>query len=319
MRHLHWKYLIPIVAIVSLFPLVAREYTLHVAIMALYYVIMASSWNVLTGYAGQMSFAQAAFSTFAGYVSTLLALKMAIPPALGIGIAAIATCALGFSLGIVCIKTKGIYHALTTIAFAQIFRITINIEYKITRGSLGLSSIPLFAGTLSKVPYFYAALALALLTLVVLDRVLASPIGLIFRAIKDDQVASTSIGVNVVKYRQVAFVITSLFAGIAGAFLAHYTMIVSPESATIAQMALIIAMAVSGGMGTFFGPVVGAVGLQFLAEYLREFGQMHLVLLGLIMLLVVRFVPEGIAPMLSRKARDLGVLVRLRATGSRAS
>lgn len=298
MNHLHWKYAIPILFLFLLVPLFVQQYTLHIFIMALYYVIMTASWNVLTGYAGQMSFAQATFSTFAGYVSTLLAINIGLSPFITTIIAALATCLLGFILGIICIKSQGIYHALTTIAFAQIFRITINIEYKITRGSLGLSSIPLFG--ISKIPYYYYVLFLTVLTLLVLDRILASPVGLTLRAIKEDKTAATSIGINEIKYRQIAFLISSIFAGLAGAFLAHYTMIVSPESATISAMAIIIAMGVIGGQGSFFGPVVGAIGLQFLMEYLRDFGRLYLVILGFIMVLVIRFLPEGIVPKLTR-------------------
>lgn len=298
MKHLNWKYAIIIFILFLIIPLFVEQYTLHVFIMALYYVIITSSWNVLSGYAGQMSFAQATFSTFAGYVSTLLAIKIGLSPFLTTIIAAIFACLLGFILGIICIKSQGIYHALTTIAFAQIFRIIINIEYKITRGSLGLSSIPLFG--ISKIPYYYYILFLSIITLIILDRILASPVGLTFRAIKEDKIAATSIGINEIKYRQIAFLISSFFAGLAGAFLAHYTLIVSPESATISAMAIIIAMAVIGGQGSFFGPVVGAIGLQFLMEYLRDFGRIYLVVLGLIMILVIRFLPEGIVPNIAK-------------------
>lgn len=298
MKHLHWKYAFPALIIFLLVPLFAEQYTLHIFIMALYYIIMVTSWNVLSGYAGQMSFAQATFSTFAGYVSTLLAINFGLSPFITTIIAAFFTCLLGFLLGIICIKSQGIYHALLTIAFAQIFRITINIEYKITRGSLGLSSIPLFG--ISKIPYYYYILFLTVFTLLVLDRILASPVGLTLRAIKEDKTAATSIGINEIKYRQIAFLISSVFAGLAGAFLAHYTLIVSPESATISAMAIIIAMAIIGGQGSFFGPVVGAIGLQFVMEYLRDFGRLYLVILGLIMVLVIRFLPEGIVPKISK-------------------
>jgi len=297
-KHLHWKYAVPALILFLLVPLFVEKYTLHIFIMSLYYIIMVTSWNVLSGYAGQMSFAQATFSTFAGYVSTLLAINFGLTPFVTTIIAALATCLLGFLLGVICMKSQGIYHALMTIAFAQIFRITINIEYKITRGSLGLSSIPLFG--ISKIPYYYYILFLTVLTLLILDRILSSPIGLTLRAIKEDKTAATSIGINEIKYRQIAFLISSVFAGLAGAFLAHYTLIVSPESATISAMAIIIAMAIIGGQGSFFGPVIGAIGLQFLMEYLRDFGRLYLVILGIIMVLVIRFLPEGVVPKLSK-------------------
>jgi branched-chain amino acid transport system permease protein len=277
-------------------PAFLREYSLHVLIVGLYYVAMAASWNLLSGYGGQMSFAHVSFATFGAYASTILATRYHLPIPLTMLAGALGASVVGWLLGVICLRMRGIYHSLTTIAFAEIFRSACNLEYEITHGAIGMSSPPLFGDSVSKVPYFYAAFLLAALTLAIIYLITRSPVGLTLRAMRNDQTACAAVGVDLNGHKLFTFVVVSFLAGLSGAFLAHYTLLASPETATISQMGIIIAMAVIGGLGTFWGPVVGAMGVEVVSEYVRNFGEYHLLLFGLVLVVVLRFAPGGIVP-----------------------
>lgn len=274
-------------------PFWAGVYWTHVAILSLYYVIVVSSWNLLVGYAGQMSFAHVSFSTMGGYASTLVATRFGIHPALGMLIGMCVGAIVGYALGILCLRMRGVYHSLATLAFAEAFRTVLNLEYKITRGSLGLLSVRLYPGV-SKTPYYYTVLVLAIGGLFILYRIINSPIGFTLQAIREDQTAASVAGVPLARYKLFAFSLTSAMASLAGAFLAHYLGIVTPDWATQTAMSFVLAMAIMGGLGTFIGPVIGAVCVEFLAEYLRVYGRYYMSIFGLVVLLMLRFTPGGL-------------------------
>lgn len=280
-------------AAVLTLPLWAGTYWTHIAILSCYYVIVVSSWNLLVGYAGQMSFAQVSFSSLGGYVSTLTATRLGYHPVIGMLFGTIVGAFVGYLLGVLCLRMRGVYHSLTTLAFAEAFRTVLNLEYKVTRGSLGLLSVPLFPGA-SKTPYYFIALGLALVILLVLDRIIRSPIGFTLQAIREDQTAASVAGVPLADYKLFVFSLTAGMAGLAGAFLSHYIGVVTPDWATQTAMAFILAMAIMGGLGTFFGPIIGAVGVEVLAEYLRVLGRYYMSFFGLIVLLMLRFAPGGL-------------------------
>jgi len=281
-----------LVALLTL-PFWAGVYWTHVAILSLYYVIVVSSWNLLVGYTGQMSFAQVSFSSLGGYASTIMATRLGVHPVLGMVVGVAAGAIAGYLLGVLCLRMRGVYHSLATLAFAEAFRTVLNLEYKVTRGSLGLLSVPLFPGT-SKVPYYFTVLGLAACTLFILDRIIRSPVGFTLQAIREDQTAASVAGVPLARFKLFAFSLTAGMAGLGGAFLSHYIGVVTPDWATQNAMAFILAMAIMGGLGTFVGPIVGAVTVQFLAEYLRVLGRYYMSFFGLTVLLMLRFAPGGL-------------------------
>lgn len=280
-------------AVLLTLPLWAGTYWTHIAILSCYYIIVVSSWNLLVGYAGQMSFAQVSFSSLGGYVSTLTATRLGYHPVIGMVFGTIFGAFVGYLLGVLCLRMRGVYHSLTTLAFAEAFRTVLNLEYKVTRGSLGLLSVQLFPGN-SKVPYYYVALALAIVVLVLLDRIVRSPIGFTLQAIREDQTAASVAGVPLARYKLFAFSLTAGLAALAGAFLSHFLGVVTPDWATQSAMSFILAMAIMGGLGTFFGPIIGAVTVEVLAEYLRVLGRYYMSFFGLIVLLMLRFAPGGL-------------------------
>jgi branched-chain amino acid transport system permease protein len=279
--------------IAILVPFFLNQYWLHVAIISLFYVMMASSWNLIAGYTGQVSFAHAAFAGVGAYTSGMLALYCGVHPALGIIAGTLLAGVLGLGLGGLCIRMGGIYLSLTTLGFSEILRIIITNEEQWTRGTMGLQ-IPGVFSVYSKTHYYFLFLAVTLAFLVLMRRLLNSDTGLAFRAVLNDELAASTSGIDTVRVRLMAFTSSSAMAGLAGGLYGHYLMLITPDIPSLGQMFLVLAMAVIGGMGSFAGPIIGAIALEFLSEYIRIYGEYHLLLFGLVALVIARFAPSGI-------------------------
>lgn len=277
----------------TILPWLLDVYHQHVLIVSLFYVIMASSWNLIAGYTGQVSFGHAAFAGIGAYVSGILSVRMGINPWLGV-LAGISVAALfGFLMGLLCLRMGGIYLSLTTLGFSEILHIVINNEYEITRGTMGLQ-IPGLLAEYSKIGYFYIFLVAALVALIIIYVMIHSNLGLSFRAVQNDEQAASSLGVNVVKVRILAFTVSSSLAGMAGGLYSHYLMLVTPHIASLDEQFLVLSMTVIGGLGSFIGPIIGAISLEILSEYIRAWGEYHVLVFGLIALLAARFAPKGL-------------------------
>jgi branched-chain amino acid transport system permease protein len=274
-------------------PLILDDYWLHVVIVTLFYVIMASSWNLLSGYTGQISFAHAAFAAIGAYVSGIISSQTNISPIITLLIGTMVAAIIGFGLGFICLKMGGVYLSLTTLAFSEIIRIIITNEYEITRGTMGLE-VPNLLGFYSKSTYFYIMFALAILVVIFLNKIIRSDLGLAFKSVLNDELAASSVGIDTVRVRVIAFTISSAIAGLAGGLYGHYMLLITPDLSSLSQMFMVLAMTIIGGMGTLTGPVVGAFFLQIVSEYIRIFGKIHLLLYGIITLLVIKFAPYGI-------------------------
>ncbi|RMF87742.1 MAG: branched-chain amino acid ABC transporter permease [Nitrospinota bacterium] len=291
--------LLGVYLLLSPLPLWAGEYYTHIFVVSLYYVILAASWNLLAGYTGQFSLAHHAFAAMGGYTSALLARYFQVPLLAGIATGGILAMAVGYFLGTLCLRMRAIYLALATWAFAETFRILIAMEYQITRGDLGLST-PLLFGTPHATPYFYLFLFLTLFSLYLMYQIVTSRIGYYMRAIRDDEEAAVVMGVDTVKWKRFVFAVSSLFAGIAGGFYAHYIGLLSPVSIRFNEMALIIIMVIIGGLRSFLGPIIGAVFIEILSELLRQYGEIRMVLFALLVILIMRVYREGIMGMLTQ-------------------
>lgn len=283
-------------------------YWLYIIILAYYYTIMASSWNLLSGYTGQISLAHAAFAGIGAYTSAFLTLYFSWNPFPAMIMGGLSATVVGYGLGRICLRLKGPYLALTTLAFSEIFRIIVTVEYDYTRGTQGLNTPPLFP-TLSKIPYYYTIFALMLVTLYVLYRTINSPIGLYLKAIREDEDAAAVMGVNIVKWKVFAFTASSFFAGLAGGFFAGFIRVVSPQMILLGEMGLIIAMTVIGGLGTLTGPILGAIVVEVFSEYVKDFGPYELIIFGALLILMMRFSREGLHGFLrTHLLRRLGLL-----------
>lgn len=284
----------------SLLPLILGVYHLHVMIVGLFYMMMAASWNLLAGYTGQVSFAHAAFAGIGAYTSGILAAKFGVNPWIGVCCGTILAAVLGFGLGVLCLRMGGIYLSLTTLGFSEILRIVITNEYELTRGTMGLQ-IPGLLSEYSKAGYFYILLGGAVITLIVLYKLIYSNLGLSFRAVQNDEKAAAALGVNVVRVRVLAFTVSSALAGMAGGLYGHYLLLITPEIPSLDQQFLVLSMTVIGGLGSFLGPIVGAFSLEILSEYIRSYGEYHVLVFGIIALIVARFVPNGVVGAIARR------------------
>lgn len=284
-----------------LVPLIIKNpYWLHVFVMAYFYGLLAATWSFLDGYAGQFSFGNIALVVIAGYTSGLLGTYTGLPLPLGMIAGVLAAGVVGLFIGYLCLRFKGAYLALFTIAFAEAIRIILNTEHKFTRGPCGLRVEGLF-GTSSQVPYYYLMFLILAISLFVMYRMLKSRWGLFFRAIREDDEAASSMGVNIVHYKIIAFVVSSIFCGIGGVFYAHFAQMLTPNFGQIATMGLVIGMAVIGGVENLIAAMLGGILVQFGLEWLREFGAWRMVLFGGLLMLVVRFARNGLLAPLYKK------------------
>jgi len=270
-----------------------NAYWMHVAIIAMYYAILASSWSLLAGYAGLFSLSHMAFASIGGYTSGMLTQWLHVPIPFGLLAGVIVCCAGGGAIGWVCLRMSGPYLAIFTLGFSEIVRITIATEDDVTAGMAGLHTEPLFASA-TRLPYFYVAFALLAASLLLMSLLVRSRWGLFLRAIREDEQAATASGVAVERCRIVAFAIASGFAGLAGGFYAHYIGIMTPSVGDLDEMAKLVVMTVIGGMERLPTAVGGAFVVQFLLEWLREYGQWRLPVFGIVLLLTMRLARNGL-------------------------
>ena len=279
--------------LVALLPFSTGQYYLQVFTVAFYYVILASSWNLLAGYTGQFSLAHHAFAAIGGYTSALLVTNFGLPIWLGILAAPLSSALMGFILGMLCLRMRAIYLAIATWAFAESVRITISMTYKITRGDLGLAVPKFFVGKGQGVAYYYLFLGLAAMTVLVIMFIIRSKMGYYLRAIRNDEMVARVMGINTTRWKILAFMLSSGIAGIAGAFYGHYNGLLTPVMIDFNEMAFIVIMVVIGGIRSIAGPVIGAILIELLTETFREFGEIRMVVFALAVIAIARLYNEG--------------------------
>jgi branched-chain amino acid transport system permease protein len=289
-------------------PWAVSEYQTHVLTTAFYYVILAVGWNLLAGYTGQFSLAHHTFAGVGAYTSALLVLYARVPMLVGILAGVVVAAAAGYGLGTVCLRMRAIYLALATWAFAESVRLLVTVEYQITRGDLGLAT-PFLFGTPRSMGYYYVFLALAVGSALVAWQIVHSRVGIYVRAIRDDEEAAAVMGVDTFKWKRFVFAVSAMFAATAGGFQAHYVGLLSPTPMKFNEMAMIVIMVIVGGLRTFAGPILGAVFTELLFEWLRAWGEVRMVLFALLVIVVARAYPGGLAGIVQSLARRIAVRV----------
>jgi branched-chain amino acid transport system permease protein len=269
------------------------EYWIYILTIGFYYAILASSWSLLVGYVGRISFAHVAMSGIGAYTSVLASGGFGWPLYFSIPLAGLVTGLAGLAIGRLCLRLHGAYLGLTTIAFSEIVRITITAEHELTRGSLGLAAVGLFETT-DRLPYYYSFLAILLVCLLIMWLILRSRIGMFFAAIREDEDAAASLGVKVVRWKIFAFTFSSVIAGIAGGFYAHFVQLVAPSMMSIQEMGLVLSMAVVGGFQNIFYAALGGILLEVLLEAMREIGEWRMTAFALAVILILRYAPNGL-------------------------
>jgi branched-chain amino acid transport system permease protein len=265
-----WILLAIVVGLAFAFPVIlqGQQYWLFVALQSFFWAMMAASWALLAGYAGQFSFGHIAFMAIASYTSGILGQRLGWSPVSGIIVGTLVSGAVGLVVGYLCLRLRATYLALFTIAFAEIVRLAINAERDLTGGPLGLYMDYLLPTT-SYVPYYYVMLGLLIVSLGFMYLLANSRFGLFFRSIREDEEAAAAMGVHVVRYKIMAFVVTSMIAGMAGAVDHHIIGFIAPSELIIPRMSLIIAMAVIGGTESILSAALGAIFIHFSLEFLQ--------------------------------------------------
>ena len=276
----------------ALVPLVVSSpYWLGVLVVSMYFALLALGWNLLAGFTGQFSLAPAAFAMLGAYTTGLLDYHLKAPLALGIPAAIVATAALGGLLGWIVLRLQGPYLALTTLSFAEIARVVIGNSYVFTRGDQGLNVPGLFH---SRVGYYYLFLAVLLAVLAGLYFLMRGRVGRFWLAIRDDATGAESRGIDVVRYKTLAFALSCAICGLAGSLYGTFSQLVSPELGLLLQTGLVISMVVIGGMGSLTGPIVGALIVYLASEWLREVGNIQMIVFSLAVILFARFLRTGL-------------------------
>ncbi len=281
---------------------IQSPYHLHVIIMAGIFTILASSLNLLLGYAGQLSLGHTAFFGIGAYTSALLALRLGWPFWAGLTCGAAVAGLAGWAIGRLALKVRGAYFVLVTISFAGVISLVSVNWMDLTNGPLGLPGVPapeLFGWSFrSKSAYYYLVLGGAALATLVCRRLVRSRVGRAFLALRENEPLAESVGIDAVHYLVVAAVTSAALAGMAGSLYAHYTRLVSPEVFLFSYTVTMVIMVVAGGKGTLSGPLVGAVLFTVLPEALREVvaWQWQMVLYGVVLVALVFFLPRGIVP-----------------------
>jgi branched-chain amino acid transport system permease protein len=306
LSQLKWySLLLPLCLVICLLPFWTGPYYLQVFTIAFYYVILASSWNLIAGYTGQFSLAHHAFAAIGGYTSALLVTRFGLPIWMGILAALLSSTLMGFILGALCLRMRAIYLAIATWAFAESVRIFISMTYKITRGDLGLAVPKIFLGTGRAIACYYLFLALAVLTVLVIFLINRSKMGYYIRAIRNDEMVARVMGIHTTRWKIYSFIISSGIAGIAGAFYGHYNGLLTPVMVDFNEMAFIVIMVVIGGIRSIAGPVIGAIFIEIITETFREFGEIRMVVFALAVIAIARLYNEGAMGVVKRLAQRI--------------
>ncbi len=292
-----------LLAFLTIFPFaVSSGYYRHIFIIALMWVVIGSSWNLLAGYTGQISFGHAIFFGVGAYSAGICTTKLGISAWWGMLLGGPMAMLAGLLLGWICFRLRGSYFNLATLAIAEVFRLVAIYWKDFTEGMQGILIISTFR---SKLPYYFLALGLAVLCVFSISLIIKSKWGFYFIAIREDQEAAEALGVSSFRYKSLSLMVSSFFTGLAGAFYMNYMGFIDPEVVFslyfISIMAILVA--IIGGAGTIFGPPVGAFIMVLLQELFRSsfFGyapkwvsNAHSLVFGLLVIVVIRYMANGV-------------------------
>lgn len=320
-----WKVILAcflLALLLILMPLLFNDRYLHLLIIIACNIILALSIRLIF-LAGELNVGHAAFMGIGAYTSALMATRLGLSFWLCLPMAAIMAALVATVIGFLALraKIKGWYFAILTLAFAEAFRLIATLWRGLTGGATGILDIPAPYIHIPGLPvvdfdpklnYYYLALTLVFITLVVMSRLEHSRFGLTLTAVRKSDVLSESVAINTIKYKVIAFAIGCAFAGVVGSFLAHYYYYVSPYEYTLHQTLYMLLYAMFGGIGSLAGPVFGATILTLLPEFLRIAREYEPAIFGFILIITIWVLPEGIVGLRKYMASFMNkVLVRV--------
>lgn len=295
----NWLRFGAVVLLVAAFPLfTSSQYYLHVAILVLVNSTFAMSLAIIAR-TGQLSLCHAGFASIGGYISALGAMRLGIPPLFGIALGGVVAGLVALPLGWIILRLRGVYFVLVTFTFGQMLTLLALDMQFITAGANGLVGVPplsiLGYAFTSREAFFYLAGGFAALVFLFTWRLLNAPAGRHFTCVEENLQLSESTGIDTRRTQVLAFVIGSAIAGMGGAVMTHYIRYISPDSFTFWTSVTFITMMVVGGRWALAGPFLGALIITPLPELLRATGGLQHIIYGAILILVLQFLPDGVA------------------------
>ncbi|MFA4849052.1 MAG: branched-chain amino acid ABC transporter permease [Methanoregula sp.] len=291
--------LVAILAITAAFPFISDSvFLLNLFVLMLISIIFASAWNLLA-YSGQGSLGHAAFLGIGAYASTLIAIQSGISPFITIFLGATVAAFIGVLIGLTCVRLKEWFLAMVTFGFAIIVQaLTVSILAPMTGGWDGIASPRLVSPSIPgyQLIEYYAILVITIASLIAIWYIMKSRIGLAFLAIRENELEARAAGVDPVRYRLIAFAMSSYLAGVAGALQIHHIGYITPELYGVDNSFWPITFVILGGLGTLAGPVIGTIVLTIIWEGLKATGLTfgRYVIIGFILILTIIFLPKGL-------------------------
>jgi branched-chain amino acid transport system permease protein len=283
----------------ALFP---HAFVLTLATQAVVWALLAASWDLLSGYTGQVSFGHAGFFALGAYAAATGTKHLGLSPWLGLVLGALVAALVGLLTGFPALRLRGHYLALVTLGLAEIIRLVAQNWLSLTGGPFGIHDYRTFpglptAGLVERQARYIVVAGIVGMAIVAMYQICErTEAGKAFRAIREDETLAEMLGIHTTVYKLLAFTLSAAFAGLAGALYAYDVQLVSPTVASAATTSFVIGMAVFGGLGTIWGPVLGALTLFGLSEGLRFVGVVYnLIGVGLVIMVFVIFFPRGIA------------------------
>ncbi|MEW5909992.1 MAG: branched-chain amino acid ABC transporter permease [Thermodesulfobacteriota bacterium] len=271
-------------------------YSITILITVAIYILLAHSLNIITGRAGQISLGHAAFFGIGAYTAGMLYTKLGLPFWIDVPLAALSAGLIGAILGIPCLRVRDDFLAITTMGINFVVE-AVFLYIPFFGGAMGIGGINLpgwFGREMTKTEFLFVILGVIILIYALDFRVSRSWIGLAWDSIREDETAAEAMGVDVVRFKVIAFILGSALAGLAGGFYAHFLTFIMPQNFGFGQSIVILSMVVFGGIGTRWGPLVGAVILGLLPEISRPIMEYRTLLYGVLLLLLMRFQPSGL-------------------------
>ena len=285
-----------------IFPLVtSSRYPIYLMTVAALFTIFAVSWDVLSGYSGQVSFGHALFFGAGAYGSALLYMHLGWPPAVTILLGTLIGTGIGVLTCFPALRLRPPYLSLLTMAFPIILeRIVRSIPRDLAGGNLGIRRLPELAS--SPIETYYICVVVMVVSVLIMWKLTDAGskyvrTGLIFHAIREDEIAARATGINTIRYKILAFALAGFFASLAGAMYAHYQTLASPAYFSLVQSFLAIIWVVFGGIVSIYGAVVGVYTLYVLTDFIRLTSAFsyQMLIMTIIIILILLFMPEGIA------------------------
>ncbi|MBF0232409.1 MAG: branched-chain amino acid ABC transporter permease [Desulfamplus sp.] len=278
--------------------IVTNMYYLGIINYMILYAILCMGLNLILGYTGLLSLGHAAFYGLGGYTTAILITRYGFSFLPCLILSGIIALLFGILLGLPTRKVRGDYFCLLTIAFGEIFRLVAQAWIEFTNGAMGIVGIPIpkiFGWSIrTETDFYYLGLILLSFTLITLSLLIHSRFGRAFIAIREDELAASVMGINTSVYKIIVFGIGCFYAGLAGSYLAVYQTTITPSNFRLEESCLMIIMVIVGGMGSLLAPIAGVVVMTIATEYFREIAEYRMLIIGVIMVVVLLFRPQGI-------------------------